>query len=236
MKRDIAVQLQEAFKAPVPERKTSFLREIRHTQVSTLDFVRSQLLYIRKRVWVVSLLILVVVLICIHFMKMDRLWLISAMVPFVALGGVMEGTRSVSYGMWELEQSARFSLKSVTLARMAAIGLVHLGILGVFIPISGDWGSLSLWKCTVYILVPYLLTTVSGLVLVRKLPDYQGSYVCMGCAVLVSMFTLYARGFLYWVYEDKYFTWWCVLALYLMIRGYREYKGMIYQTEDFAWN
>lgn len=236
MKRDIKVQLQDAFEAPVPEQKAVFLREISHTQVSTIDFVKSQLFYIRKRVWGLSLLILAAALVCVHFMERNSLWTISALVPFIALGAVMEETRSASYGMWELEQSARFSLKSVTLARMLSIGLVHLGMLGVLIPLAGEDGSLSLWKCAVYLLVPYLLTTMSGLIAVRKLPHYQGSYVCTGCAALVSMFCMYTRGILSWVYEEKYFVWWCVLALYLMGSVYKEYKRMIYQTEDFAWN
>ena len=236
MKRDIKVELKDAWEAPVPERKASFLREIRHIQVSTADFVKSQLFYIRKRVWGLSLLVLAAALVCVHFMERDRLWAISAMVPFIALGAVMEETRSVRFGMWELEQSARFSLKSVTLARMIAIGLVHLGILVILIPLSGGNGSVSLWKCAVYLVVPYLLTTVSGLIAARKLPDNQGSYVCMGCAVLVSLLCMYARGVLPWVYEERYFVWWCVLALYLAGSVYKEYKRMIYQTEDFAWN
>lgn len=236
MKQRMKEYLQVAFNVPEPKRKNSFLRMVRPTQVRTIDFVKSQLFYIRKRVWMLSFFTLLTVLLCIQFIETNRLWIISAMVPFVALGGVMEGTRSASYGMWELEQSARFSLKSVTLARMVSIGLVHLGILGVLILISGGSDSLPMVKNAVYIVVPYLLTAVSGLMAVRKLQDYQGSYVCMGCAVLVSILSMYIKNFLFWVYEEKYFIWWCVLALYLVGRGCKEYKRMIYQTEDCAWN
>lgn len=236
MKQDMKVCLKEVFAAPKPEKKDSFLRKARTAQVSTFDFVKSQLFYIRKRVWILSLLILVAALAAIRFMEINRLWIISAFIPFIALCAVLEGTRSVSYGMSELEMSARFSLKSITLARMVSIGLVHLGIIGVLIPLSGGSELFPMVKEAVYLLVPYLLTAVLGLIAVRELQDYQSSYVCTGCAVIVSSLGVYIRSFLSWVYEEKHFIWWCVFALYLLGRGYKEYQRMIYQTEDFVWN
>ena len=51
-------------------------------------------------------------------MNSNVLWITAALLPFVALLAVTEGTRSAVYGMEELELATRFSLKSVLLARL----------------------------------------------------------------------------------------------------------------------
>lgn len=236
MKQDMKAYLQEAFEAPKPERKETFLRKVGPVQISTFTFVQSQIGYIRKRVWAVSVLILLLALVCADYVGRESLWIISAFVPYIALCAVTESTRSVTYGMWELEMSTRFSLRSVTMARLVAIGLVHLTILAGLIWVSGGTNLFPVIMRGVYLVVPYLLTSVLGVIAVRKLQEYHTAYVCTGCAVMVSILSVYLRGFLSWVYEEKYFIWWCLLAVYLLGRGYKEYKEMIYQTEEHVWN
>lgn len=45
----------------------------------------------------------------------DVLWVISALIPFIALSLVTENARSNTYSMAEFEMSARFSLKVLSL-------------------------------------------------------------------------------------------------------------------------
>ena len=55
-------------------------------------------------------------------MEKDVLWIISALIPFIAMSILTENARSGIYLMAELEMAARFSLKSVILARMEILG------------------------------------------------------------------------------------------------------------------
>ncbi len=236
MKREMKAYLQEAFTAPEPVRKEAFLKSTIPVQISTFDFMKTQISYIRKRVWVVSVLIFALGIMSVCYWEKESIWMISSLVPFIALCAVTESARSATYGMSELEMSTRFSLKDVTLARMVSIGVVHFVILGCLIPISGATALLPLIKNGVYLLIPYLLTSMLGLMMVRKIRDRGSIYACMGSAVLVSFLCAYTRDFLAWMYEEKYFIWWCILTVYLLVKVAKEYKKMIYQTEDYAWN
>lgn len=236
MKQDMKAYLQEAFEAPKPERKETFLRKVGPVQISTFTFVKSQIGYIRKRVWAVSVLILLLALVCADYVGRESLWIISALVPYIALCAVAESARSAAYGMTELEMSTRFSLRSVTLARLVSIGILHLLILCVLIPVAGELSLCPIIKAGIYVILPYLLTSVLGLTLVRRVQDKEMIYVCMGSAVLVSILCVWIRGFMSWLYEEKYFIWWCVLVVYLLGRVIKEYKKMIYQTEELSWN
>ena len=78
-------------------------------------------------------------------MNPNVLWITAALLPFVALLAVTEGTRSAVYGMEELELATRFSLKSVLLARLCLVGSLHAVLLLCLTPpVPGDWGGL-LW-------------------------------------------------------------------------------------------
>ena len=224
MKQETKTYLQEAFAAPEPERKKDFLKSAVPVQISMFDFVKTQISYIRKRVWVVSVLIFALALMCVDCVGKESIWVISSLIPFIALCAVTESARSATYGMTELEMSARFSLKSVTLARMVSIGMLHLVILCVLIPVTGGTSYLPIFRTGIYLIVPYLLTSVLGLMVVRRLHDREIVYACMGCAVLVSLLCAYTRNFLSWVYGEKYFIWWCALVMYLLVKVYREYK------------
>lgn len=236
MKREMKTYLQEAFEAPEPVKKKEFLQMARSENVSTFDFVKTQVVYIRKRVWVVSVFIFILALASADYVGKESIWMISSLVPYIALCAVTEGTRSAAYGMSELEMSTRFSLKSVILARLMAIGCLHTLLLGAMIPVAGGTAFFPVIRTGIYVILPYLLTTVLGLLAVRRLYDWESSYVCMGCAVMVSLLSAWTRGFLVWVYEEKYFIWWCTLVAYLLVKVVREYKKVIYQTEDVAWN
>ncbi len=62
------------------------------------------------------------------FASENTVWIVSAFTPFLALLLIAESTKSAIYGMNELEMSARFSLKSVVLARLIILGVFNFGI------------------------------------------------------------------------------------------------------------
>lgn len=236
MKRETMTYLQEAFAAPEPERKEAFIKKTPRVQMSMASFVKTQIGYIRKRVWVLSILLFLLALNCTEYVGQESAWAIASLTPYIAVCAVTESARSITYGMQELEMSTRFSLKSVTIARLFSIGFLHLLILCALIPVAGKLSFLPMVQSGIYLVVPYLLTSLLGLMAVRKLHDREIIYVCLGSAVLVSLLYSMARVYLSWIYEEKYLILWGVMAAYLLVRVWKEYKEMIYQTEEFAWN
>lgn len=242
MKPDVKKVLEEAFAAPEPKRKKEFLEKIEVPQISSFSFILLQIAYIRKRVLLVSVLLLFLAVRSVDFAEQDCIWVISALMPFLALCVVTESARSETYGMTELEMASRFSLKSIVLARLGAIGLLHFMILCLLVPFAVkafpvSHAQISIYlRTSVYLTVPYLLTSIWGLWVVRKLSGKEAIYSCMGIAVMVSCLNFVIRGNFPMVYEEKQFIWWILIVCYLFIKAGKEYKKMIYQTEELSWN
>lgn len=236
MKYNEKTILQEAFTAPPPKRKEEFFKNRAQTSISTASFMKMQIAYIRKRVWVMSALVFVCAALGVEFAGQDCVWVVAALMPFIALCTVTESARSVTYGMAELEMASRFSLKSILLARLGAIGLMHAAILCLLIPFVGNQASVPLTQIGVYWLVPYLLTSVLGLMAVRKVHGKEAVYICMGIAAVVSYLNFILKEILPQLYEEKQLLWWIAAGIYLLAKVLKEYKKALYETEELAWN
>lgn len=236
MRSDIKRVLEEAFVVPEPRRKKEFFKEVGGTSISTFAFMKLQISYIRKSVWLVSILVLILAMVSKAIMGKDCIWMISAMMPFIALCMIAESARTEMYGMAELEQASRFSLKSVMYARLSIIGITHLILLGMVIPFAKNGILISYIQLGIYILVPYLLTSTLGLMIVRRVRGKENIYFCAGISVMVSYLNLLIKDSFQQIYDEKWFIWWVCVFAYLLVKVCSEYKKVIYRTEDMLWN
>lgn len=245
--------LEEAFTAPEPEKKTEFIKKAQLPKLSTFAFMLQQVFYIRKITWLISFFISVCAFLCADAIGKDCVWIISSMVPLLAVCSITESARSKTYGMAELEQASRFSLKSVMLARMGIMSFLHLIIFAVLIPFAGSRmrrmeagnGMLtivqdSIWRIegtglgvSIYLFVPYLLTSVLCLMTVRKMQGKEINYVCMGISVGVGLINFILKASLPAMYEEKAVIWWFGVGIYLGIVLCGEYRKMVGITEEF---
>ena len=244
---------EDAFTAPPPQRKTEFLEYLQKenmyrkgipshraqsannakTSISIGSFMLSQIAYIRKRVYLASLLILVLAVIAADYAKADSVWAVAAMMPFVAMCMVTESARSETYGMAELEMASRFSIRSILLARFGTIGLVHMVLLCILIPIVRRSAFLSFIQIGIYLLVPYLAASVLELAAVRRLQGKEAISACLIISVMVSLLNTVVKELLTFLVGSNQFVIWLVIAVYLTGRTVFEYRKMIYQTEEW---
>lgn len=236
MKPSMKKALIEAFAAPGPCRKHDFLKKLPPPEVSHFSFVINQAAYIRKWVWLLSVFIFATALLAAFFMIPDRVGMISALVPFLALSAVTENARSQIYGMAELEMASRFSLKSVVLARMAIMGTCHLILLILLVLLSGSHGIFTLLRTGVYFIVPYLLTTVLCLWIVLKIRGKESAYACMGAAIIVSGMNIIISNIAPILYSDAYFIKWTGLLVILFVLTLWEHYKTIRLTEEMKWS
>ena len=61
------------------------------------------------------------------------LTILAVMVPFLALLGAIEISKSNIYGMWEIEQSSRTTLVKIVAGRMLIIGVINLFLITVIL-------------------------------------------------------------------------------------------------------
>lgn len=237
MKREERKALLTAFEAPEPLQKKAFLKKIGQPSISQAEFMLRQISYIRKWVWAVSVLILSIALMGALVMRRDMLWMISALMPFAALAALTENARSECYGMAELEQTSRFSPKSVALARMGSVGVSHLILLGLLMPLIHQNAVATVLQAGVYLLVPYLLTCVLGFWIVRRIRGSEGIFGCLAAAVLVSGMYFVFEYRIEILLSAQYFPWWSAAMVLLLTAAAREIQISIFRrAEDMAWN
>lgn len=217
--------LGSTFSTPNPKKKAEFIRNAELPRLSTLGFMLQQIVYIRKMTWLFSFFISVCAFLCADSIGRDSIWIISSMMPLLAVCSITESARTKIYGMAELEQASRFSLKSVVLARMGIMSFFHLIIFAVM----GTWRLVS-----IYLFVPYLLTSVLCLMAVRKMQGKEINYVCMGIAVGIGFLNLILKANIPALYGEKTVVWWCVSGVFLGEILWKESRKMAEQMEAFV--
>lgn len=228
--------VKEAFTAPEPQHKKYFFQKIQPSRISMPSFVQSQIGYISKWVWMLDLGVLATALWGASRMQRELLWLLSALMPLLALTLLTESRRSEVWKMAELEMASPFSLKTVLLARMGILGIANLLLFCTLILISREKIDCPLFQTGIYLLCPYLLTSFLGLWVSRRIRGKEALYGCMGLSILVSFTGLTLHQLLPLLYESSVFPWWLGFSLLLTAGVIRESCRMINQTEELAWN
>lgn len=212
-KRELQRNMKSAFRVPPPQHKQEFLACVSacgengegRKKVSRREFCRMQFRYIRKRVWVLSALLLLAVWRMVHLAgtlpenfkmagRYGMLWFASVVVPLLAVIAIVELNRSLFCGMGELELSTKYNLTEIFFARMIYLGIgnfIWLVMLSLILQReSGEW----IFMLTIYLLVPYLVTTVLTLELLCRCHRENAVFCCVASGVFVSVSYLLLLG------------------------------------------
>lgn len=229
-------ELKQGFNAPEPLNKKAFLRKIGPTRMTTREFLFTQISYISKLSWCVAFFVFITAILGLTLLPNTVIWLISGLTPLLALTIISESGRSELYKMAELEMATRFSLRSVTFARLGILGLMNLFILGIFVLI-GLWnGSSTPFAVLLYIITPYLLTTFTGLSIVRKFNGQEALYGCVGVAIGISIALFFSHNVIPIIYQKQWLVLWAIVAMILLPATGKQCIAMIKQTEEYTWN
>ena len=233
--------------APEPGRKAEFFRKIekegladrRPFAMSQAEFLLGQFSYIDKRVWLLSAAVLLLIIVIGRSAPGNELFastpsvpepsvlgpsaLITsvlmpfALTPLLAAGILAETGRSYRFKMAELEYTARFSLRSVMLARLFVVGTVDTA--GILIAV---WAvlprlSYSLLRVFLYMMVPYLSACLLGSLYERKHRADNG-WGSIAICILSSAFFAAAPFVYSRLYEERLTILWAA-AFALLVCG-----------------
>lgn len=228
--------LREAYRAPDPAGKASFLKRYRRRELSWGELVAVQAGYIRWWVWALSLALSGFILLSLSGTAERGLWGAAAFTPFLALLAVAENGRSRLYGMDELERACRMARQSVLLARMAALGLFHLALLAGLTPALAAWGAVGAVRAGVYLLTPYLLTAALGMELTRRVRGRECLIACGSAAALVSGLGMLLVNMSPELYRpDSLRLWLTALCAAALGAGWEVFINLR-RTEEIQWN
>lgn len=240
MNRKLKSYLKDAFDAPKTTRKKEFLMSINFPKATRFDFILSQIGFIRKRVWLVSCLFLIAGLCGLHFHQgdstLDVIWIVSSLLPFVALVVVTEIARSTSYHMEELEMSCKHSYADVVLVRLCILGSYNFVVFGLFILLFMGKTDISIIPLGMYLITPFLLTCLLSLLILNHMHPRDTIYICGGIASFVSMINSFLTIRYIEVIMDRYLEFWSILFLILILAIVKEALKFIKKTEELQWN
>ena len=236
----LILQIREFCNTPRPEKKREFLQHLKEhgmmnrrlPVMSHGEFLAGQLFYIGKWIWILSgfLLLFITWVCCRHPGNYP-----FALTPLLALGILLETRRSFRWRMAELEHAARFSLRSVMLARLFLAGTVNTAGLLIIILIIRPYFSYSLIRVFLYMMVPYLTASWSGSVYERIHRSDHGLGSILIC-VLSSAFFAAAPAFFSQLYEERMTVIWAaafILTACSLAGNLREWAR---HMEEPVWN
>ncbi|PWJ48918.1 hypothetical protein [Faecalicatena contorta] len=240
MKNKMKKQLKIIYEAPEPLEKEGFLKAIGEPEISHWRLLAYQIRYIRKWNWALAAVIFLTAIIGVRTLEKEIIFIVATSVPFLALSMVVEGSRSLRYGMEELEMASRFSIKTVLAARLGALGISNMILLCVLVPVLYDNKSEGILYTGLYILIPYFLTTFLDLAVIRKVHRNEGTYLCFGSTVLVSVGCLLCGGGNGWLsnimpsgYKEGAGI---IMLIVLAVLIAKEIKKVFTQWEEYVWN
>lgn len=207
MERKAKEELAAYFEAPKPKKKQAFLRQFGLPKINMWHVAAMQAKYVSKWVWIFSVFFLGAILLVTQTMEQRYVNMALGFVPFLVMFSITESTRSYQYGMEELELSARFSLKSIVMARMVVLGLGNLVVLiGAMLVLNSQ-----MQMNPVYLMTPYFLTAGGGLYIVRSVRGKESNLLCFGLASVVCVVALYLPWEFHTIYlPQNAWIWTCV--------------------------
>lgn len=244
--KELKMILKDACDVPDPAGKDSFIRKVNGMQsAGSMSPVRSarsmnpvrvlavEMHYIRKRVWVFSILAIAVMLITVSRLGEDMIRHISDMMPLLAGLGMIEVMRAGMHDMSELEAVTLISAKGALFARMTVIGLGHLLAVAVTAAALAGYGGYSVLGTGLKLIIPYLITTISCMEVERTGFGRENTWSCMAVAVLVIVIReiIYSTGIV--ILSGVAVP--ALIAVALAGLQVAELKKTI-RLEEYAWN
>lgn len=236
----LAAELREFCRAPEPERKGQFFRKLeqqgmvhkRPVVMTHGEFLLGQFRYIQKWIWVLSAIILLFIMGICYSNPGNYSF---ALPPLLVAGILVETRRSFRWKMAELEYTARFSLRSVFLARMFLVGAVDTAGLLVVICAIRNWLSYSLIRAFLYMMVPFLCASLFGSLYERKQRADHGWGSIVICIFSSAFFA--AAPFVYSrLYEERLTVIWAVAFVLLGCSLVISMRRWIHEMEEPVWS
>ncbi|SFU97174.1 hypothetical protein [Butyrivibrio sp. INlla21] len=245
--RELKSMLQSAVPALDYMKKENFIRANRtgnEINISTPRLVLQQAGFIRKRIWIAALLLIVLPFFNIVHINVSGLYnepdalessllSIAVFIPFMAAIGMLETFKAHLHGVHELEQVTVISGRRALFARMTAVGIVNFIAMAIVSICFGLTAGISILRVLTIILIPYLLTMTLCMEIERFEWAGKTPFACIIPAIVVYILMMQDYGGAAYVMLDvnKLIV---VLMVLIAVQIFELYR--IGRMEELAWN
>lgn len=186
-------------------------------KTSYIEFVFSQILYVKSNLWFMQIAILVFCLTGILYFDKD-LWIVawvSAMLPLFMLCGMLEVSKSFIDNVVELELVTKYTLRQVMVARILIVGVLSFLLLSIVFVSSGIKMDHFSFLVLVYMSVPFLTTIFLCAFITNRMSDWNSKF--MSTAIGVSIAAIAGSFAFYYpqIYKESMRKYWYVMVLFL---------------------
>ena len=239
-KEDMIEQMRKYWITLEPAEKEAFFLRVRGNGllnrqpavISHKEFLAIQLFHIGKCTWVLSgSLLLFIAWVCSRNAGNCPF----ALTSLLAAGILYETGRSGRYNMTELEQAARFSVRSVLLARAFLLGAINTAGLVIIILAVRPFYSYPVIRVFLYMIVPYLTAALLGSVYERRHRTDQGwgsVLICIMSSVVFGSVPLFFRQ----LYEERLIVLWAAAFIVTVCGLTFCIRKSISEREEPVWN
>lgn len=214
--------LRAAFSPPPPQHKQAFLNTLQAPSAGIWAFTQAQILYIRPRIWIVDLCLLLFALFTAgqsaDFSRGDfsgSVWTIASILPVLVLCLATELARSGVFAMSELELSCKHNLLRILLARMGILGLSNFLLLLCVQAALYSQSGFGFFRFGIYLYSPLFLSAFGCLLALNRVKQGDVRAVCAGICGSVCLGGLICFGDGIYLLGDAYFPYWCGILLAL---------------------
>ena len=196
MKRiELTRLVKTAYAVEPSERKAAFVKSHALRELNRRELLSLQLRYMGVQLAVIGGCVLAILLGAAANAGEDFVRLVAALMPAAALTAMTGLGRSVRYGMDEIETASRFSLRMLRILRLTIIGVTGFAVmlsssLGIRI-VTGT----ALLPAFTFAALPYLLTSLLCMDLIRRWHSPRNLYGCFLIAACVSVLSVRASVF-----------------------------------------
>lgn len=237
MDKKLKNTFKQSFTPPSTQRREPFINSISYPKARFREVVWAQISFIRKRVWFVVILSIFAAFFFTQFARLPEHIVaeVSAILPFVSLCIITELYKSTAYNMEEMELSCKHNLSKITLMRLGILGTVSF-ILLVLLILIVEKNNYGLLRNTVYISVPYLLSSYISLLLILKFRSKEALYICAAISGTVSIFMFMTITNYRFIYHTDFTVVWG--TAFIMLIGLLIYSGVRFakSREELQWN
>lgn len=237
MNRKLKKALKTALDAPEPTRKESFINSLPAPKTTNVEFCLSQLGYIRKRFWLLSILLLVgiYVLITNSIKGREIAGFVSACLPLLTLLGLSEIKKSDTFNMNELEMSCKYDLSKIMLFRLTVIGMFHIVLLLISCLLFKEYSQFETIRYMIYTITPFLLSSFLSLWIINHTASKDSLYICSGVTIFVSLSMVLLNLGNMRIYADHYVAVWQIVFLVILILLIKEIHHLLIERIE-SWN
>lgn len=236
MDRKLKQALKKSFTPPPTRQKAGFINSISYPKAKFREVLFSQIGFIRKRVWLFSALGVCLAYFYTNAINIpeNKVAVVSAILPLFSLCIITEIYRSAAFNMAETELACKYNLQKITLMRLGILGTISLIVLVLFVILVGksDFG---VFRNTVYVGVPYLLSTYFSLGVISKFRSKETIYICTAVCVAVSVFMIIVNSSYQFIYSVDFIALWTIAVAILMILSFFSLIRFVKSQEELQW-